>query len=88
MNSYERVMNALSGEPVDRPPVLAVLGASGGTLTGSPRLPRALLLRNFWQNDLQQNILNQQTADNPDGSQLIGQSFCCQSFCQPMTLLR
>lgn len=29
-------MNALSGQPVDRPPVLAVLGAYGGRLTGTP----------------------------------------------------
>lgn len=36
MNSYERVMSALSGKPVDRPPVLAVLGAYGGRLAGIP----------------------------------------------------
>ena len=36
MNSMERVMNALQGQPVDRPPVLAVLGAYGGRLTGVP----------------------------------------------------
>ena len=36
MNAYERVMNALSGQPVDRTPVLAILGAYGGRLTGTP----------------------------------------------------
>lgn len=36
MNAYERVMKALKGEPVDRPPVLAVLGAYGSNLTGTP----------------------------------------------------
>ncbi len=34
MNSYQRVMGTLMGQPVDRPPVLAVLGAYGGKLTG------------------------------------------------------
>jgi uroporphyrinogen decarboxylase len=33
MNSYQRVMNTLSGQPVDRLPVFAVLGAYGGILT-------------------------------------------------------
>lgn len=36
MNAYQRVMNSLKGLPVDRPPVLAVLGAYGGKLTGTP----------------------------------------------------
>ena len=36
MNSYERVMSALRGEPVDRPPVLAVLGFYGSRLSGIP----------------------------------------------------
>jgi len=34
MNSYQRVMNTLEGQPVDRLPVFAVLGAYGATLTG------------------------------------------------------
>ncbi|OHB32622.1 MAG: hypothetical protein A2X84_14090 [Desulfuromonadaceae bacterium GWC2_58_13] len=34
MNSYQRVMNTLAGQPVDRLPVFAVLGAYGGKLTG------------------------------------------------------
>ena len=34
MNAYQRVMNTLRGQPVDRVPVLAVLGAYGGKLTG------------------------------------------------------
>lgn len=34
MNSYQRVMGTLMGQSVDRPPVLAVLGAYGGKLTG------------------------------------------------------
>jgi uroporphyrinogen decarboxylase len=34
MNSYRRVMNTLSGQPVDRLPVFAVLGAYGANLTG------------------------------------------------------
>jgi len=34
MNSYRRVMNTLSGQPVDRLPVFAVLGAYGAKLTG------------------------------------------------------
>lgn len=34
MNSYQRVMHTLSGLPVDRPPVFAVLGAYGANLTG------------------------------------------------------
>ena len=29
-------MNTLQGQPVDRPPVLAVLGAYGGKLTRPP----------------------------------------------------
>lgn len=33
MNSYERVMNTLQGQPVDRVPVFAVLGAYGAKLT-------------------------------------------------------
>jgi uroporphyrinogen decarboxylase len=33
MNSYQRVMNTLAGQPVDRLPVFAVLGAYGGKLT-------------------------------------------------------
>jgi len=36
MNSYERVMDALNGQPVDRPPVLAILGFYGANLTGTP----------------------------------------------------
>jgi len=36
MNSYERVMATLTGHAVDRPAVLAVLGAYGGRLTGVP----------------------------------------------------
>lgn len=35
MNSYQRVMHTLSGQPVDRLPVFAVLGAYGGNLTGT-----------------------------------------------------
>ena len=35
MNSYQRVMNTLSGQPVDRLPVFAVLGAYGGKLTST-----------------------------------------------------
>ena len=35
MNSYQRVMNTLAGQPVDRVPVFAVLGAYGGKLTGT-----------------------------------------------------
>lgn len=35
MNSYQRVMGTLSGQPVDRLPVFAVLGAYGGKLTNS-----------------------------------------------------
>lgn len=34
MNSYQRVMGTLMGQPVDRLPVFAVLGAYGGQLTG------------------------------------------------------
>lgn len=34
MNSYQRVMGTLMGQPVDRLPVFAVLGAYGGKLTG------------------------------------------------------
>jgi uroporphyrinogen decarboxylase len=34
MNSYQRVMNTLAGQPVDRLPVFAVLGAYGAKLTG------------------------------------------------------
>lgn len=34
MNAYRRVMNTLAGEPVDRLPVFAVLGAYGARLTG------------------------------------------------------
>ncbi|MDD2736410.1 MAG: uroporphyrinogen decarboxylase family protein [Desulfuromonadaceae bacterium] len=33
MNSYQRVMGTLSGQPVDKLPVFAVLGAYGGKLT-------------------------------------------------------
>ncbi len=33
MNAYQRLMNTLMGQPVDRVPVLAVLGAYGGKLT-------------------------------------------------------
>jgi uroporphyrinogen decarboxylase len=36
MNALERVMATIKGEPVDRPPVMAVLAAYGGTLTGVP----------------------------------------------------
>lgn len=35
MNSYQRVMNTLTGRPVDRVPVFAVLGAYGARLTGT-----------------------------------------------------
>lgn len=35
MNAYERVMNTLQGKPVDRPPVLAILGFYGARLTGT-----------------------------------------------------
>ena len=35
MNSYQRVMNTLTGQPVDRIPVFAVLGAYGGKLTNT-----------------------------------------------------
>lgn len=35
MNAYERVMNTLQGKPADRVPVIAVLGAYGGKLTGT-----------------------------------------------------
>jgi len=35
MNSYQRVMHTLSGQPVDRLPVFAVLGAYGGRLTNT-----------------------------------------------------
>ncbi len=35
MNSYQRVMNTLTGQPVDRLPVFAVLGAYGGKLTNT-----------------------------------------------------
>ena len=34
MNSFERVMNTLTGKPADRAPVFAVLGAWGGKLAG------------------------------------------------------
>lgn len=34
MNSYQRVMGTLTGQPVDRLPVFAVLGAYGAKLTG------------------------------------------------------
>ncbi|PKN12222.1 MAG: hypothetical protein CVU69_08500 [Deltaproteobacteria bacterium HGW-Deltaproteobacteria-4] len=34
MNSYQRVMGTLMGQPVDKLPVFAVLGAYGGKLTG------------------------------------------------------
>ncbi|HBA87587.1 MAG TPA: hypothetical protein DCZ75_06225 [Geobacter sp.] len=34
MNSYQRVMNTLSGRPVDRVPAFAILGAYGANLTG------------------------------------------------------
>lgn len=34
MNSYQRVMGTLMGQPVDRQPVFAVLGAYGAKLTG------------------------------------------------------
>jgi uroporphyrinogen decarboxylase len=34
MNAYQRVMATLMGQPVDRLPVFAVLGAYGGKLTG------------------------------------------------------
>lgn len=34
MNSYQRVMGTLLGQPVDKLPVFAVLGAYGGKLTG------------------------------------------------------
>lgn len=35
MNSYQRVMGTLLGQPVDRVPVFAVLGAYGGRLTNT-----------------------------------------------------
>ena len=35
MNAYQRVMNTLSGQPVDRLPVFAVLGAYGANLNGA-----------------------------------------------------
>ena len=35
MNSYQRVMGTLFGQPVDRLPVFAVLGAYGASLTGT-----------------------------------------------------
>ena len=35
MNAYGRLMNTLMGQPVDRVPVLAVLGAYGGKLTNT-----------------------------------------------------
>lgn len=35
MNSWIRVMHTLAGRPTDRVPVLAVLGAYGGRLTGT-----------------------------------------------------
>ncbi len=35
MNAYQRVMDTLSGRPVDRLPVFAVLGAYGANLTGT-----------------------------------------------------
>ncbi len=35
MNSYQRVMGTLMGQPVDRLPVFAVLGAYGGKLTNT-----------------------------------------------------
>jgi len=35
MNAYQRVMNTLTGAPVDRLPVFAVLGAYGGKLTNT-----------------------------------------------------
>lgn len=35
MNSYQRVMSTLSGHPVDRLPVFAILGAYGARLTGT-----------------------------------------------------
>ncbi len=35
MNAFERVMNTLQGEPADRVPVFAILGAYGGQLTHS-----------------------------------------------------
>ena len=34
MTPYQRVMSTISGAPVDRPPVFAVLGAYGANLTG------------------------------------------------------
>lgn len=34
MNPYQRVMGTLMGQPVDRPPVFAVVGAYGAKLTG------------------------------------------------------
>ncbi len=34
MNSYQRVINTLSGQPVDRLPIFAMLGAYGAKLTG------------------------------------------------------
>ncbi len=42
MNAYQRLMGTLTGQPVDRVPVLAVLGAYGGKLTntGLPTLYR------------------------------------------------
>jgi len=36
MNAYQRVMRTLAGQPVDRPPIFAVLGAYGGKLTNTP----------------------------------------------------
>ena len=39
MNSYERVMKTLQGQPVDRTPVMAVLCTYGGRLTNVP-LPK------------------------------------------------
>jgi uroporphyrinogen decarboxylase len=35
MNSYQRTMNTLTGQPVDRLPVFAVLGAFGANFTGA-----------------------------------------------------
>lgn len=35
MNAYQRLMHTLMGQPVDRVPVLAVLGAYGGKLTNT-----------------------------------------------------
>ena len=74
MNSYQRVMGTLTGQPVDRLPVFAVLGAYGAKLTGVD-------LRTLFS-DASAYVAGQQALQREFGFDLVMTAFDVQYHCR------